>query len=137
MASKRGRPSKYTPEIAALICERIAAGESVRSICRKADMPGQTAVFAWLATHEDFAKQYARAKEAGCDALAEEALEVGRSATAKTAHAARVHLDAIRWYAGKIAPKKYGDKLELSGTVSLAGALEEARRRRDGGRDAA
>jgi hypothetical protein len=38
-----GRPSDYTPEPAALICERITQGESLRSVCRDDAMraPGE------------------------------------------------------------------------------------------------
>jgi hypothetical protein len=37
-----GRPSDYTQEIADLICERIADGESLRAICAGDDMPNKS-----------------------------------------------------------------------------------------------
>lgn len=47
--------STYTPELGAAICRRIAAGESLRSICR-ADpaMPTEKTVWNWARAHEDF-----------------------------------------------------------------------------------
>ena len=58
-----GRPSKYAPEMAAEICERIAEGESLREICAGQDTPGKTTVLSWLKKHEEFRVQYARARE--------------------------------------------------------------------------
>lgn len=136
-----GRPSDYTPEIATEICHRIAEGRSLRSICRDDDdMPGMRTVFQWLAAHEEFAQQYARAREAQADAIVEETLEIAddgsndwmerRSEAEKGAginngwvlngeHVQRSKLrcEQRRWWAGKIAPKKYGDKVtqELTG----------------------
>lgn len=41
---KRGRPSKFTQEIADEICRRLAMGESLRSICRDEGFPTEAAV---------------------------------------------------------------------------------------------
>jgi hypothetical protein len=43
-----GRLSDYTPELATKICERIANGESVRSIVKDEDMPASSTIFRWL-----------------------------------------------------------------------------------------
>lgn len=66
MEKKRppGRPTEYTPELAEIICDRIAEGKTVRSICEQEDMPDKSTVFRWLYKHEDFATIYARAKVA-------------------------------------------------------------------------
>ncbi|MDB5462070.1 MAG: terminase small subunit protein [Phenylobacterium sp.] len=47
--------STYTPERGAAICRRLAAGESLRSICR-ADpaMPTEKTVWNWARAHEEF-----------------------------------------------------------------------------------
>ncbi|MGV0950103.1 MAG: hypothetical protein ACOYB3_05480 [Azonexus sp.] len=48
-APKRvGRPSLYTPAIAAEILDRLAAGESLRSICRAAHLPAESTVRGWV-----------------------------------------------------------------------------------------
>ena len=59
-----GRPDSFSQQTADLICERLADGESLRSICRSEDMPGRTTVFKWLRELPAFADQYARAREA-------------------------------------------------------------------------
>ena len=55
-----------------LICERLVEGESLRSICLSDDMPHRGTIFRWLEAHEDFRDQYARAREAQADTLADE-----------------------------------------------------------------
>lgn len=73
---KTGRPSKYTPELVAEICQRISTGEPLRQICRDDHMPHWTQVYEWLSRDEGLSLQVARAREAGYDAMAEEALEI-------------------------------------------------------------
>jgi hypothetical protein len=54
--------SSYTPALAVAICERLAAGESLRSICREDPaMPTEKTVWNWARANPDFAamKQWA------------------------------------------------------------------------------
>ena len=62
---KRGRPSRYTPELAAVICERFAEGETLRSVCRDKAMPDKATVLRWLGDKKkaDFRDQYAHARD--------------------------------------------------------------------------
>lgn len=137
-----GRPSTFTQEVADVICERIAAGESVRAICRDEDMPAQSTVFAWLARHESFAEQYARAKEAQAEFMADEIVEIaddgrndwmerlgdegqgiGWQLNGEHVQRSRLRLDSRKWLLSKLLPKKYGDRLDVntkhSGGVEL------------------
>jgi hypothetical protein len=130
-----GRPSSFKQETADAICERLALGESLRAICAAPDMPCLTAVFKWLATFPDFATQYARAREEQAEFYAGEIVEISdeevttirrgkhqpdaedpdeeveivydSAAVARN----RLRVDARKWYASKLAPKKYGDKV--------------------------
>lgn len=128
----RGRPSLYTQDIADAICERLADGESLRSVCLDDDMPNKATVIRWLGLHQEFRDQYARARELQADALFDEVLhianntELGEKRTIKPDGGVevvqadmiehrRIKIDARKWMAGKIAPKKYGDKLLHTG----------------------
>jgi hypothetical protein len=73
---KTGRPSKYTPELVAEICQRLSTGEPLRQICRDEHMPHWTRMYGWMSQDPDLSLQVARAREAGYDAMAEEALEI-------------------------------------------------------------
>jgi hypothetical protein len=61
-----------------------------------------------------------------------EAVEEAVSAGTMDSHAARVVLDSMRWRASKLAPKVYGDRLDVSvsdSRISITGALAAAQSR--------
>lgn len=106
-----GRPSSYTQKLADTICERLLEGESLRNICKSEDMPAASTVFKWLNTIPDFAEQYARAKEEQAEILADEIVQIADEEADPAK--ARVRVDARKWVASKLKPKKYGDKLDI------------------------
>lgn len=112
---KTGRPSKYSDELAEKICEKIANGRSLRSICAEDGVPPMKTIYRWLEANEEFRHQYARARDKQADYFAEEIIEIADSAEAESAAVskAKLQIDARKWAASKIAPKKYGDKQEI------------------------
>ena len=76
-----GRPSKFTPQMTADICGRIANGQSLREICRDEAMPDKSTVMRWLNESEAFQDQYARATAARADHWADEILEIADDGT--------------------------------------------------------
>src|SRR5690606_15983106 len=116
-----GRPSSYRPYIADEICDRIAQGESLKSICSDKGMPSHTAVFSWLAKHPDFADKYARARERQADVLAEEIIAIADDYSPdKDVNRDRLRIDARKWYAGKLRPKVYGDRQQIDANVDAS-----------------
>lgn len=75
-ASKMGRPSIYTPELAEKICELIRDGVSERKICGMPGMPGWTTLNRWKLENPDFRNQSARAREASAEKFNDELLEL-------------------------------------------------------------
>jgi cobalamin biosynthesis Mg chelatase CobN len=116
-----GRPSSFTEELADEIFERIASGESMRMICEDANMPHRSTVIRWMAENTDFATKCARAREFQSDVMDDLILDTANACTSETAQADKVKIAAYQWRASKLAPKKYGDKLELehSGNVTV------------------
>lgn len=126
-----GRPTDYNEEIGAFICAEIAEGKSLRSVINGNDhTPAMSTVFKWLSAHKQFSEQYATARSAQADALFEEVLDIAdeKEYTTKmngedmqvvfdsvAVARNRLRVDARKWMAGKLRPKKYGEKLELSG----------------------
>lgn len=107
-----------TPELAALICERMAKGESLRSICRDEGMPAESTVRFWAIEDKDgFAAQYARAREAQMEALAEDIVEIADDKTGDPQRD-RLRVDSRKWIMSKIAPKRYGDRITHAGDSS-------------------
>jgi len=115
-----GRPTDYSPELTARICERLAIGESLRSICRDDEMPSMASIFLWLGKHPEFSEQYTRAREAQAEAHADRIVEIADDDTLDPNHK-RIMVDARKWVASKLKPKRYGDKLDLEhkGEVGL------------------
>lgn len=115
-------PLNFDQAIADEICSRLAKGESLRKICgpeRDDFLPGQNTVFKWLDENATFAKQYARARELQADAKFDEAWEIAELATVENVQVARLKVDTIKWQTAKLAPKKYGDKMDLTATILL------------------
>ena len=112
---KVGRPSGYSEEVAGTICMEIMAGKSLRTICSMEGMPSTSTVYAWLGQYQEFSDMYARAREVQADVLADEILEIADSDL--DPNRARVMIDARKWLAGKLRPKKYGDRVELDHKV--------------------
>jgi hypothetical protein len=125
-----GRPSKYSQELAFLICERISEGESLRSICSTPDMPCKAIIFKWLSDKPEFLDQYARAREEQAESMADEIVAIADSVEASdnvAVQKARLQIDARKWVASKLKPKRYGDRLDLSSsdrTMSPPGVIE-------------
>lgn len=130
-----GRPTNYSADLVDLICERIADGESLRSICKDETMPAKSTVFGWLAIpdHEEFRTKYALAREAQTEALVDEMTEIaddgsndwmerkdaegaviGWQENGEALRRSALRISTRQWIAEKLKPKKYGSKLALT-----------------------
>jgi hypothetical protein len=143
------RPKPYDAKIGDEICNRLVDGESLRKITLDKHMPAASTVFKWLTENENFAEQYARARDAQADTLADEILdiaddgsndwmadaELGERYNGDAVQRSKLRVDARKWIAAKLKPKKYGDKLDLTSggeKLGLASEIEAARRRAAG-----
>ena len=118
-------------EIQEKVITEIQTGRSLRQVCGDDGMPNFRTVQRWIVSDGSFAVKYARARTAQADTLFDrmEAVEEAVSAGTMDSHAARVVLDSMRWRASKLAPKVYGDRLDVSVTdtrISISGALQAA-----------
>ncbi len=130
-----GRPTTYNEKITSELCGRLSCGESLRTICKDEDMPVPSTVFLWMRKHPEFSKQYAQAKEESADALFEEILDIADNGTndwmeihdpdnpgyrlnKDSISRSRLRVDARKWAASKLKPKKYGDKIQQDHTSS-------------------
>lgn len=135
---KRGHVSSYTPSIARAICDRLARGgaqNSLRAICRTTGMPPESTVRQWVVDNVDgFATHYVRARDLALDVMAEEIVEIAddgsndRSTDEEgnttvnhdVVNRSKLRVDARKWLVSKLAPKKYGDRLDLNVAGHLA-----------------
>lgn len=118
---KFGRPSMYTPELADEICDAIASSEL--GLCHLVDMnphwPTRQHIFIWRRRYPEFDDKYVRAKEAQVEVSVEHMQEIMNephkyqdleTGIMKLDHnMLRLKMDAIKWQASKLKPKKFGD----------------------------
>ena len=133
-ATKKASKSTYTTQMANLICIRLSEGESLKEIVKAEGMPDRATVYRWLLEQPAFCDMYARAREEQADTLADEIIAIADEqpeiivVTDKKTGAVIEHkldgaflqwqknrIDARKWTAMKLKPKKYGDKLALGG----------------------
>lgn len=144
-----GRPSTYNQEIADKICEHLAEGYSLRSFCAREDAPNKSTVMRWLREHKEFRDQYARAREDQAEILADENLDIADDGSndyvtrenkdGSTYEAidhdhiarSRLRIDARKWFASKVAPKKYGERSITEITGKDGGPIETLDKRDD------
>jgi hypothetical protein len=129
--AKTGRPTKFNQDTADLICMMLSEGMSLRQIL-KADtvgkLPAQSTIYEWLIRHPLFQEQYARAREEQADTNADEILEIADERPPEFKDdKGRIYLDqtyiawqknrieARKWTAMKLKPKKYGDRVAVEG----------------------
>lgn len=93
-------------------------------------MPAQSTVYLWLESKPDFSEQYATSRDCGLDAMAEETLEIADDGTndwmkrqnkdgstvdvvdSEHINRSRLRVDTRKWYLSKLAPKRYGERLQ-------------------------
>ncbi|MGZ6049316.1 MAG: terminase small subunit-like protein, partial [Phenylobacterium sp.] len=95
-------------ETANAICTRLCLGERVKDIMADPDMPGYSTYFRWQKDFPEFRRAVAMAREICALRIAEEGWEDACAVTPANAFATRVKLEHLRWYAGKLSPKRYG-----------------------------
>jgi len=140
MAKKKvGRPTIFNEKLADEICRRIAEKESLRSICKDAHMPNISTVIDWvLQGNKDdasenlkqFSAQYAHARDVQIEAFMDECIDIADDSSQdwmdkelKNGETVRVvdyehinrsreRIDVRKWFAARMKPKKYGDKIQ-------------------------
>lgn len=121
---KMGRPTDHTDELVDRICEELAAGRSLNRICKEEDWaPDKSTFYRWMYRHENIRAKYAMAKNAQQEYAAEDILEIAYAADPTTYNVARLKVDAHKWIASKLLPKRYGEKQQLEHTGESGGPM--------------
>jgi hypothetical protein len=112
-----GRPTIYSSELATRICDLVAQRVPVVEICAMSDMPGKDTLYRWKREIHEFSDQYARARAHRADARQDRIDEIVRKMLAGEVepNAAKIAIDAEKWQMSKEQPRRYGDKLAVSG----------------------
>lgn len=133
---------QYRQRIMDIVCAAIAtSNKGLKRICDAAkqtdpNFPHKCTIMDWLRDSEELSNQYARAKALQADFLVDEIIEIAdddsqdelfvggddesgegarRVANNEFIQRSRLKVDARKWVASKLAPKKYGDKQIIAG----------------------
>lgn len=119
------------------ICDEIVKGKSVRSILNpatrdKALLPSYVEFLEWVSDDESIAKQYTRAMEWRAEGLLEDTIVIADDSTGDTIESfdadgnpvqkaniehiqrTKLRIEARQFALRKMAPKKYGDKVDVT-----------------------
>src|SRR6056297_2485732 len=124
-----GRPTVMTIKTKAELCERLAAGESLRSVCADSKMPAISTVLLAVVTNRDgFSEQYMQARTAGGFSHADRVIDtVDRVAMGEIdPQSARAMLDGLKWAAERMAPKHHSSRQEVDHSGNMSYTVETA-----------
>lgn len=124
---------EFSQDIADAICEKTATTSfSMPTIIDSIpNCPRLSTIYKWLRTNEDFAKDYARAKQDQAEFLAEELISISDDGSndlmtivkgdqtytqenKEVTNRSRLRVDTRKWIIAKLKPNKYGDKIDVT-----------------------
>jgi hypothetical protein len=126
MAS-RGQPTKFTPDKAKEIFDRIADGEAARAVAGSVGLTN-SAFWVWIDSKPDYQEQYAISKQRAMEKMADEILSISDDSTGdekfitdsngkvipvcntEFVQRSKLRVDTRKWLMSKLAPKKYGER---------------------------
>ena len=131
---------KDRSEVAKVVLDSMTGGLSMRQSCIKAGIGASTWID-WVTADRELAERYARAREGLLDAMVDQILTLADAPVPTLENGAtdnalvrqrQLQIDARRWVLSKLAPNKYGDRLDVQVSdtrISIAGALQAAQAR--------
>lgn len=105
------------------LCEQVAEGKTLRQI--SASMKLSVGMLLKMVAVPPYSEQYTRARESAADLFEADIITAAMAVTPGTAAADRVQIEALKWVAGRRAPKKYGDRIQQDVTVDVKDGLAE------------
>jgi hypothetical protein len=109
-----------------IILGEIVSGKSLRATCKTRNIEVAQA-YRWIAADKDREAAYRLAMDSRADTIGDQIEDIAQTLieladnpekakqlTASQVQAYRVAMDGLRWKAGVMAPKRYGDKQQLN-----------------------
>lgn len=104
--------AKYSEELGAKICDRLADGETLTAICKSGNIPSERTVRSWASDPDHpFSRAYDKAREVGYHKMADDILDIADGAGPPERD--RLRVDTRKWLLSKALPKIYGEKVGL------------------------
>lgn len=113
----------------AIIDELSGSSEGLHHICKRHGI-SHVSFYAWINQNEEWLNKYTRARDIQADYLADQIIEIADDSAHDTIHTengemenkewvnrSKLRVEARKWIASKLKPKKYGEKIDLNATV--------------------
>jgi hypothetical protein len=122
--------AQYSEELFDKICNEIATSDSgLMEICKKHGTTSRS-FYRWISENEDLRHKYTCAREEQAEFLADQIIKIsngeGKDDTAFVGKnfidRDRLKVEARKWIAAKLKPKKYGDKIEQETKLTITNA---------------
>ena len=132
--------TKDRAEVASVVLNHMVSGLSMRQSCINAGI-GAATFIDWVNADPALAERYAQARGALLDAMVDQILTLADAPVPTLENGAtdpgmvrqrQLQIDARRWVLSKLAPNKYGDRLDVQVSdtrISISGALQAAQAR--------
>lgn len=104
--------TKFADDQIEEMLERMEKGETLTSIGEDPRMPSIRSMMLWEDKQDDLGCRITQARARGFTVRAEAA--VMRAQAAEDPQLGRLDFDAERWFLGKMHPKKFGDKIDVT-----------------------
>jgi hypothetical protein len=106
---KKGRHTKYSNELANEICQRLATGETIRSMSRTKGFPSRDSIHKWILKYPYFADLYMLARKLHVQYMQDEILDLADDPAMAESMVmlnwARIRIDSRKFLLAKVLPK--------------------------------
>ncbi len=115
-------------DIALKIIEKMSDGTRLTEILAPLEL-SPFRFYRYINSYMPLFREYTAAQQSRAELLVEEIIDIADNEP--DPHKARVRTDVRRWYASKMQPNKYGDRIDVNvtQTVDITQALTDARAR--------
>lgn len=121
-----GRPAiadLNDPLVVKTICDAISSGMGIKKISQQEGMPSDSTIYLKMANDEGFRALITRAREAQQESIVDSTVDMADDATPEDWQVVKLRIWARQWRAAKLAPKKYGEKLQTEVSGPNGGAI--------------
>jgi len=133
------KPTKMTAELVEELVAWVSEGNTLAAFCRKHEL-GRRTVYDWLEADPELTARFARARELGADAIADDILSIADDGSNDTyiddegnektdqdvIQRSRLRVDARLKLLAKWFPQRYGDKVQVGGAADLPPLVKDA-----------
>jgi hypothetical protein len=123
-------------QLAQAVIESMTDGMSLRKACQEVGVKAST-FLDWVDKSTELAEQYTRARAMLLEHMAEDLMQIADEPVPSTQSGSydtgavqkqRLQVDTRKWLLSKLAPKKYGEKMQLSGDAENPIAIQKIER---------